>query len=54
MTVDDKSPGFEERWDAWQRKGRLHDQRIKRRMGLALSGIAALFAVMMLAYWASK
>lgn len=54
MTVDDKSPEFEKRWAAWQRKGKLHDQRTKRRMRFALLGLGALFAVMMLYYWVLK
>jgi hypothetical protein len=54
MPVDDRSLEFEKRWAAWQRKGRLHDQRIKRRMRCALLGLGALFAVMMLYYWVSR
>jgi hypothetical protein len=54
MPFDDKSPEFEERWAAWQRKNRLHDQRIKRRMRFALLGLGALFAVMTLYCWVSK
>jgi hypothetical protein len=54
MPFDDKSPEFEKRWAAWQRKSKLHDQRIKRRMRFALLGLGALFAVMMLYYWVSR
>ena len=52
--TDDKSPEFEKRWAAWQRKGRLHDQRTKRRMRFALLGLGALFAATMLYSWVLK
>jgi hypothetical protein len=40
------SPGFEQRWSAWQARGAAHDRAVRSRIRVAVPLLAALGAVL--------
>ena len=45
-----ESPGFEERWAAWQAKGAAHDRAFRRKMAIATPIVLLIAAVVMYAF----
>jgi hypothetical protein len=39
------TPGFDQRWAAWQERGRLHDREVRRRLWIAVPVIVVLAAI---------
>ena len=53
VTVQAPSPGFDERWKAWQAKGEAHDRAVRRKLAIAapffaLAAGAILYALLVL------
>jgi hypothetical protein len=48
-TVGGQSPGFDERWAAWQAKGVAHDRAVRRKMAFAALVLPLVVAVVMYA-----
>ena len=49
-TAIGESPGFDERWAAWQAKGAAHDRAVRRKMAVAAPILIAVAAVVIYAF----
>ena len=39
-TIQEPSPSFDERWQAWQAKGEAHDRAVRRKLAIAAPFVA--------------